>query len=230
MQVSEAFLNSSIGRKAVVAVTGTLLSLWLLAHMAGNLQVFLGPDAINSYGVALRKIPALLWFMRIGTLVIFVVHLVFAFRLVRENRAARPERYRHPNTLQATFASRTMIWTGLLIFTYTMYHLAHYTLGWAHPELFHVKDDMGRHDVYTMIITSFRNVYISVIYLAAMFVTAMHLSHGVQSVFQSLGWNNPVWMRRYKLTAWIFSALIFIGFSSIPVAVLAGLLKLPGEM
>jgi succinate dehydrogenase / fumarate reductase cytochrome b subunit len=122
-------VRSSLGSKYVMAITGLLLIGFVLAHMTGNLLVFLGPDAINSYAHALKDKPALLWTARLGLLVVFVVHVVLGIRLTMQNRAARPTPYVYEDTLQASWASRHMLLTGLVLLAFVVYHLAHFTLG-----------------------------------------------------------------------------------------------------
>ncbi|MFO0876224.1 MAG: succinate dehydrogenase cytochrome b subunit [Gemmataceae bacterium] len=121
--------RSSLGKKYVVAITGLLLTLFIIGHMAGNLLIYAGPDALNSYAQALKAKPPLLWGARIGLLVVFTIHLGLALRLAFENRAARPERYVYEDTLKASWASRHMVLTGLVILAFLLYHLAHFTLG-----------------------------------------------------------------------------------------------------
>lgn len=124
-------VRSSLGKKYVMAVTGLLLAGFVVTHMGGNLLVYLGPDAINSYAQTLKARPALLWAARLTLLAIFLVHIVLGLLLTYQNRAARPARYVYEDTLQASWASRHMLLTGLLIFAFVLYHLAHFTLGWV---------------------------------------------------------------------------------------------------
>jgi succinate dehydrogenase / fumarate reductase, cytochrome b subunit len=120
-----------------------------------------------------------------------------------------------------------MILTGLVIFFYLAYHLLHFTLGGVHGEYFHLKDNLGRHDVYSMVVLSFQQPLISVVYILAMFFMAVHLSHGLPSLFQSLGANSPRFENGFKRAGISVAVLLFLGFSSIPAAILAGLVKLP---
>lgn len=227
-------LKSSIGRKILVAATGVALLGFVIAHMLGNLQVFLGPDALNSYAKSLKDLGPLLWAMRLGLIAVFVVHIALAVRLALENKAARPQRYVHDGRVQATTASRTMILTGLMVLLFVLYHLAHFTLGLTHPDHFASEEmvpslagEVARHDVYSMVVLGFQSPLVSGLYIAAMALLALHLSHAVASVVQTLGWNDPsreVMVRRVGTgLAWI----IFLGNTSIPVAVLTGLVDLP---
>lgn len=124
-------VRSSLGKKYVMAVTGLLLLLFVLIHMSGNLLIYLGPDALNSYAHTLKARPALLWTARLALLIVFLLHLFLALRLQWENRTARPTRYYYEDTLRASWASRNMLLTGMVLLTFILYHLAHFTLGWV---------------------------------------------------------------------------------------------------
>ena len=209
-----------------MAVTGLALIGFLLGHLAGNLLVFKGQDAMNAYAEGLKNLGALLWVARGGLLLMFVVHVITGVSLTMQNKRARPEKYRFSKTIQASLASRTMHLSGLTILAFLLFHLAHYTLGLVQPEYFASVDASGRHDVYNMLIHGFQNPIYSGLYIAAMLVLAMHLSHGLPSLFQSLGWNSPRFQGIYKRAGLALAALLFLGFSSIPTAVWIGYLRL----
>ena len=228
-------LGSSVGRKMLVALTGVALVGLVSAHMLGNLQVFLGPDALNSYAAKLKSLGALLWVARGGLLVVFVVHVGLALKLAAENKAARPAPYAHGGRVQSTLGARSMVLTGLMVLLFVLYHLAHFTFGVTHPEHYTVTEaiqtldgPVNRHDVYYMVVTGFRQPLVSGLYIAAMALLALHLSHGVQSVFQSLGLNDRKYEGLIRKLAVGLAWVIFLGNSSMPVAVLAGLVDLPG--
>ena len=242
MLIFQKLFNHSIGKKAVVAATGVGLALFLLSHMGANLLIFAGPDAINSYAQGLRDFgkfgdfPAFLWTARLGLIGIFVVHVVLAIQLTRQNSAARPTKYKNPNTVQASFASRYMILTGMLVLLFLLLHLAHFTLGYIEPKSFAAMEQITkhgafvkRHDVYTMVITDFRNPVFSGLYLLSMLVLALHLHHGVGSLFQSLGFVREGAYGLVKKISVGAMALLVVGFSAVPVAVLLNLVKLTGE-
>ncbi len=226
-----AVLDSTVGSKVLVALTGLGLVGFVVFHMIGNLKIFQGQDAINSYAYFLKhNLGALIWIARAGLLGIFLLHLTLAIRLTVRSRAARPVPYQFPGSVQATVASRTMIWTGVVIGLFTLYHLAHFTLGWTHrvpdptgalqrPDLnanqlvmwreslprnppdvtyLELRDDKGRHDVYSMVVAGFRNPLISGLYVIAQIALFVHLLHGVQSAFQTLGLKN----RRFAHGIW----------------------------
>lgn len=223
-----AALQSTVGHKFLMALTGIALVGFLVAHMAGNLLVYAGQDAMNTYAKGLKSLGALLWVMRLGLLACFSVHIAAAIRLSQVNKLARPERYRYEDTLTASLASRTMIWTGLLVLTYVAFHLAHFTLGMTHPEHFALHDAQGRHDVYSMVVKGFQSPAVSLTYVAAMLATAIHLSHGFGSLWRTLGVSCGKWREGFHKLGIAIAVVLFLGFSSIPVTIWAGLVKLPG--
>ncbi|MGH7490967.1 MAG: succinate dehydrogenase cytochrome b subunit [bacterium] len=230
MRNRTAVLTSSIGSKVIMALTGIGLVLFVIVHMAGNLQMFVGRDAMNAYGVTLRKVPLLLWLVRLGLIAIAIVHVVMSLRLKLQNRAARPVPYVSKNTVSATLASRTMVVTGLIILTFAVYHLLHFTFGMTDPKNFHLTDHQGRHDVYNMVVYGFQNAFVSGFYILAVVLLFSHLSHGVSSFFQSLGWNHPRWNAFINKFGAVVAWLVCLGFVAIPIAVLLGLLKPVGDM
>jgi succinate dehydrogenase / fumarate reductase cytochrome b subunit len=221
------FLKSSIGKKAVVAVTGLLLVGFVVAHMIGNLQIFLGPDAINGYAKKLQSLPLLLWPARFILLAIFAIHVTVSIKLAMENRAARPVAYFKKQTVRASRPSQMMILSGLVLLFFLIYHLLHFTFGVTHPDYFHLVDAQGRHDVYSMSVLSYRNVWLTAFYVLAMFFLCLHLSHGLQSFPQSLGFNDERLRPRLKTFANLTATVLFIGNSSMPLAAFLGMLKLP---
>ena len=219
--------QSSIQKKAVMAVTGLFLLGFVIVHMLGNLQIFLGQDQLNGYAEHLEELPFLLWPARVFLLTTLTVHMLTAFCLALENKNARPVRYMHEATVQASYASRTMVMSGLIIFAFIIFHLLHFTFGKIHPEFCHLQDSKGRDDTYSMVILSFRDFRITAAYIFAMAVLCLHLSHGASSICQSLGFNNEKWRGNIKLTGNALAGLIFIGNSSIALASLLGFLQLP---
>ena len=212
-----------------MAVTGFLLFGFVVAHMLGNLQIFFGQDAINDYAHHLKSLPMLLWPARIFLLTVLTAHVFVSINLARQNRAARPVRYAHADTVQASYASRTMVISGLIVFAFIVYHLLHLTYGIAHPEFFHLIDSKGRDDVYSRIVLSFRNYFISGAYIFAMFLLCQHLGHGLSSLFQSLGLNRTRYNSAIGMFGNVFATIIFIGNVSIPAAVLLNWIPLPGK-
>ncbi len=210
-----------------MAVTGLALFLFVIVHMLGNLQIFLGREVLNGYAEHLKELPALLWPARIFLLCALVLHIFTSLSLAIENKKARPVAYAQKNTVQASYASRTMVVSGSLIFLFIVYHLLHFTFGLTHPQYYHLTDSQGRHDVYSMVILSFRDLWVSGFYVVAMAVLCTHLSHGVQSLFQSLGLSNEHTAPFFQKMALTAAIIIFLGNASIPAAALLGFLKLP---
>lgn len=229
-QMNMNFFRSSLGKKYVMAVSGFALLVFAIGHMVGNLQVFLGADAINTYGNFLQSTPELLWSARLGLLVMIGLHLYAAITLSIENKAARPVPYGEFRPIGSSFASRTMLMSGLIVAAFIVYHLLHYTVqvkavNFTGQDFVPLHDEKGRHDIYRMIILGFSNVWVSLFYLLGVGLLCLHLSHGATSMFQSLGWKGePVgrWIDRLALAGAI---VLFLGYSSIPLAVLTGLLK-----
>ena len=221
-----AFYRSSIGKKIIVAVTGLILIGFVVGHLLGNLQIFFGPDYINSYAEKLRSLGALLWVIRIFLLAVVVLHIYFTIRLAIDNRRARGGAYIKKDHVKATLASRSMALSGLLLLAFIIYHIAHFTVQVADPRFALLKmDPLNRHDVYSMMVYGFQNLLVSGFYIVAMFLLALHLSHGTSSFFQSLGLNDKKLTPKLARGGRIFAWLIFAGYSSIPVAVLLGLVK-----
>lgn len=220
-----SFTSSSIGRKWIVALTGLALFGFVVGHLVGNLQIFLGPESINRYGAFLKSTGELLWLARIGLLVMLVLHIVYTIKLSIENRAARPERYAVTKRRATTFAGRMMIWSGLMVFCFIVYHLLHFTTHNVDPSYAALHDAQGRHDVYRMMVLGFSNKAASAFYILGVGLLAMHLNHGFASLFQTLGLKTtklaPFWHKSGQALSW----LIFIGYASMPVAVLAGVIR-----
>lgn len=208
-----------------MAVTGLALLGFVIGHMLGNLQIFLGQDRLNDYAAALHGMPALLWSARFGLLVLVGLHIWAAVVLTLENRRARPENYRQRGTIQATYASRTMRYSGFILLAFIIYHLLHFTAQVVNPKYRDLLDEAGRADVYTMVITGFSNVWISGFYILSMFLLAMHLSHGIASMLQTVGLRNSGTRAMIGSISWLFAAVIFVGNISIPLAVLFGYVK-----
>ncbi len=219
--------TSSLGKKFIMAGTGLALFLFVALHLAGNLQVFLGPEAINRYGDFLQTNLEIIWPARIGLLIVAGLHVWAAIKLSAENRAARPHPYARSEVVAATYASRTMLMSGLIILAFIIYHLLHFTvqvrsLNLTGRDFLELRDARGRHDVFAMMILGFRNPVVSAFYLVAMFLLFLHLSHGVGAMFQSLGWKGPAYAPCIDRWAVILSWLIFAGYVSIPVCILLG--------
>jgi succinate dehydrogenase / fumarate reductase, cytochrome b subunit len=220
------FWRSSIGGKVTMAVTGLLLFGFVVAHLLGNLQLLKGPDAINAYAKMLHDLGPLLWVARIGLLAIFLLHVVTAIRLSRANKSARPVAYSKDATMQATFASRSMVLSGMTVLVFVIYHLLHFTLGVTNPE-HHAKKLAGAqgHDVYAMVTTSFANPGIAAAYVLSQVVLFLHLSHGIQSLAQTLGIHHGRYTPMIKKLSFLLAALIAGGNALLALSVLLGIVK-----
>jgi succinate dehydrogenase / fumarate reductase cytochrome b subunit len=212
--------NSSLGKKYLMAITGLGLFLFVVFHMMGNLQIFLGREAINHYGHMLKANPEFLWPARIGLVVFVIIHIWTSIVLTLENRAKREQPYAVKRIVAASFASRTMIYSGLLLLSYIVYHLFQFTVLVTNPEYAELRDQLGRHDIYRMTVLAFSDIRVSAVYIFGMGFLCLHLSHGASSMFQSIGLKNEancVLLDRFGLVAaWV----IFVGYSSVPLAVL----------
>jgi len=210
------FYDSTIGKKAVMAVSGLVLFGFLIAHMLGNLQVFLGREVMNHYAEALRANPPLLWTARIILLVSVVLHIWSSIDLAILKKQARPVSYVKRGNVQASAASRTMMWSGPIIGAFVIFHLLHLTTGTVHPNFVPL-------DAYDNVVNGFRVLPVSIFYIVAMIFVGMHLSHGVWSMFQSIGFSHPRYTPLIKKFAAVFSWLLIAGFVSVPIAVIAGI-------
>jgi succinate dehydrogenase / fumarate reductase cytochrome b subunit len=210
----------------IVAITGIILIVFVIGHLLGNLQIFLGPDWINGYSQHLRDLGPLLWFIRLFLLITVILHIYFTIQLAMENRRARPESYVEKGYVKATFASRHMVMSGLIVFVFIIYHLAHFTVRVTDRRFALLKmDPLGHYDVYSMMVYGFQNYFVAGFYALGLFLLALHLSHGSSSFFQSLGLNDKKLTPRLAVGGRVFAWLLFVGYTSIPVAVLLGLVR-----
>jgi succinate dehydrogenase / fumarate reductase cytochrome b subunit len=212
------FYDSTLGKKAVMAVTGAILFGFVIVHMLGNLQVYLGPEKINSYGALLHSNPGILWIARGVLLLAVALHIVSALQLWALNRKARPASYVRKKSVRSSYASRTMMWSGPILFFFIVYHLLHFTGGQAHPQF-------REGDVYHNLVAGFQQTPAALAYIAAMIMLANHLYHGAWSMFQSLGVSHPRYTPILKRFAAISAIAIAAGNISIPVSIMTGLIK-----
>jgi len=213
------FYRHTIGKKAVMAVTGIILVGWIVGHMLGNVLIFRGPAAVNEYAALLKSNGGLLWGLRAFMLVTLALHVVAAVQLIQQQRAARPVGYSRQVPQQSTFASRTMRWGGLVLALFLVYHVLHLTTGTVHPAFSHT-------DVYSNMVRGLRVPWVAAIYLVAVGALGLHLYHGMWSLFQSLGVSHPSITPVRRRLATGVAAIVYIGFTAIPLAILFGLLDL----
>lgn len=213
-----AFYRTTVGKKVVMAVSGLVLLVFVITHLLGNLQIFLGAEKLNHYAMLLRGMPELLWAARAGLLLALVVHVVASLQIVLVNRRARQIGYRVKRDIETNYAARTMAMSGPLVLLYVIYHLAMFTFLITGPGYSHA-------DVYRNVVLAFQVPAISGIYIAAMLLLGMHLYHGVWSMLHTLGISSPRyrWLRRNLAPA--IAAVITGGYVSIPIAILAGLVR-----
>jgi succinate dehydrogenase / fumarate reductase cytochrome b subunit len=227
MNLISRIWDSSLGKKYIMALTGAALFAFTVGHLVGNLQVFGPPELINTYGHFLKSKPTLLWAVRLGLLACVGLHIAAAVTLTALNKAARPAAYAARPTYGSTFASRTMLVSGLIILAFVLYHLAHFTV--LLPAVNGVGDFRGleatlpggekTHDVYAMMVIGFQVWWVVVFYLIAQGLLFLHLGHGLASMFQSLGWRNHVWWPRVQALARIVSVALLAGYAIIPIAI-----------
>ncbi len=221
------FFQSTILSKVVMAGTGVVLVLFLLGHMIGNLQMHLGQEKMNVYAETLQHLGGVLWIIRSALILFLLLHVIASIRLKSLNLSARPEAYAFKNTVKATLASRTMIWTGVMIALFVTYHLMHFTIKSTNPQYNELFDSFGRHDVYSMVVFGYQNVIIAAVYIAGMILLGFHLIHAIESMFQTLGINHPKYNSFIHGLSVTVSLVIVCGFISIPVGVLFGWIALP---
>ncbi len=217
------WLFSSIGKKAIVALTGIALVLFVVGHMCGNMTVYAGRDWINAYAMHLQDLGPLLWVIRLGLLTVLVLHIFFTMLLWKENQAARPEKYAVTATMKSTVFARTMRLTGLIVLAFIAFHLAHFTLKLVDPAFSGYQTELhGRevHDVHRMVVVGFRNPFVSGFYILSLALVAFHLSHGVASLFQTLGITNKALRPTYEAAGRALAWFLFVGYASIPVSIL----------
>lgn len=208
-----------------MALTGFMLVGFVIAHMIGNLLVFAGQNALNSYAQKLQDLGALLWVARLMLLAAVLLHIVSGLRLAVLNRQARPVRYASRGNIQTGLSGRTMALSGLVLLAFIVYHLLHFTWGVVQADHHGVHDPLGRHDVYRMVVLGFQDWRVATSYIIAMLLLGMHLSHGVQSMFQSLGLTTPKYMPLIQNGGRALALLLVAGNVSMPLAILLGFVK-----
>jgi succinate dehydrogenase / fumarate reductase, cytochrome b subunit len=212
------FYESTIGKKAIMAVTGLILFGYLIAHMLGNLQIFLGSEVMNHYAETLHGNPPLLWTARAILLISVALHIWASIQLSLIKREARPVAYYKRANVSSSWASRSMMFSGPIIAVFVIFHLLHLTTGTVHPHFIELHP-------YENLVTGFLVVPIALVYIVAMILIGFHLSHGIWSMFQSMGLSHPRYTPVIKKFAAIFSWILVAGFISVPIAVLTRLVR-----
>lgn len=228
------FLRSTIGLKIIMGLTGAVLFAFTVVHMIGNLQIFSGPKTLNDYAQFLHISEEGIWAFRISLFCAAVAHIISAIALTIRNRAARGDAYAEYAAPGASWASRTMAISGIIVAAFIIFHLLHFTTLTIDPSYKDMKDaqyattypGFERHDVYTMVVKAFSNVWISAFYIISVGCLSFHLSHGIGSMFRSLGLTNPAYIQVQEWFGWAFAVLIFLGMAAVPAAVLSGIVHL----
>ncbi len=214
----ERFYASTVGKKAVMAVSGCILFLFVLTHLVGNLQIYEGPEKLNNYSRLLHSMPALLWGARITLLVMVALHIWSSLQLAIRNHEARPTGYAKKKAAGSSYAARTMYWSGPIILAFVIYHLLDFTFGTVNPSY-------REGNVYGNVLASFQMPLISAFYMIAMGLLCLHLYHGLWSMFQSLGLQSARFRPVFQRAAAVIAILIAAGNISIPVSVMVGWVK-----
>ncbi len=258
-----SYLKSTILSKWVMAVTGVILVGFILGHTAGNMQVYMGKEAFNGYAAFLQGLGEVLWIIRGVLFLSLVLHVITSIRLKMLNNAAKPVAYQYKSYLKAKLTSRTMIWTGLMIFAFLTYHILHFTAGVTNPDEYNhhevvvketsaiaidtkgqqvppmfktevvngttyviqedAKNANTRHDVYKMVVLGFRNPIASLAYILGVILLGFHLSHAIQSMFQTIGMNHPKYSPMFDKAGMALSVVVVLCLISIPITILTGL-------
>jgi succinate dehydrogenase / fumarate reductase cytochrome b subunit len=213
------FWASTVGKKIVMAVTGVILFGFVIGHLAGNLQVYEGPAKLNAYGAFLHSIGEILWPVRIILLTCITLHIIATVQLALRKKRARPIGYSRKQAI-ASSASRTMYWSGPIVLAFIIFHLLHLTAGYIHPGAAYIEGD-----VYHNVVSGFQVWWVSLSYIVAISLLGLHLRHGLWSMFQSVGINQPKYTAAFKQAALVIALLIVLGYISIPISVLLGLVK-----
>jgi succinate dehydrogenase / fumarate reductase cytochrome b subunit len=217
--------KTSLGKKYIMAITGLTMVGFVIVHMLGNLSVFIGSSALNLYAARLQELAPLLWSFRAVMLASVLLHICTGTTLYLGNLKARPIGYAHKKNIKTSFAAESMICTGFLLGAFIIYHLLHFTLRLTNPDISHFIDYGGHPDVFRMVVLSFQKTGISIAYLIAMSILLLHLYHGIQSFFQSLGLNNGKSLPIIELCGRALAFALLFGFASIPVTILIGILN-----
>ena len=222
-----AFYRSTIGKKIIMGVTGLIGIGFVILHMAGNLQAFMGQDKLNSYGAMLHgPLAEVTWLLRIVLIVAVVLHVLMAYQLTMISRAARPIGYKNREPQVSTLASRTMKWGGVLLLVFIVFHILHFTTETIDPGGWRgMMDGQGHRDVYGNLIASFHVWWVALFYIVSMLALGLHLYHGAWSSVRSLGFAKPSPNPLHRRIALAIAVIVWLGFTLIPVGVIAGLIR-----
>jgi succinate dehydrogenase / fumarate reductase, cytochrome b subunit len=222
-----AFYRSTIGKKVIMGVTGLIGIGFVIAHMAGNLQVFISQDKLNSYGATLHgPLAEFTWALRVVLIVSVILHILMAYQLTRRSAEARPIGYRKKEAQVATLASRTMKWGGVLLLVFIVVHILHFTTETIDPGGWRgMTDSQGHRDVYGNMIASFRIWWVAAFYIVSMIALGLHLYHGAWSSVRTLGYAKRSGNPLHRKIALAVAVVVWLGFTLVPVGVLVGVIR-----
>ncbi len=222
-----AFYRSTIGKKIIMGITGLIGIGFVILHMAGNMQVFMGAAKINGYGAMLHgPLAELTWVLRLVLIAAVVLHVLMAYQLWQISNAARPIGYQKKVAQAATLASRTMKWGGVLLLIFIVFHILHFTTDQIDPAGWRgMTDNEGQRDVYGNIVASFHIWWVALFYIVAMLALGLHLYHGAWASLRTLGYAKPSPHPLHRRIALVVAVIVWLGFTLLPVGVLAGILR-----
>jgi len=219
---------SSIGKKTIVALTGIVLLLFVTGHLLGNFTIYLGKDWLNWYAAHLQGLGPILWVIRFIMLAVVGTHIIFTMLLWKENQAARPKKYLASDPVGTTVFARTMRLSGLVVLAFIVFHLAHFTVRVIDPQFQHMEAMLDGHEVHNcfgMVIAGFQVPWVVAVYIVGLFLLTMHLSHGIGSLFQTLGLTNRRIHSTIETATKAYAWLLFFGYISIPLTIITGIVK-----
>lgn len=218
--------QSSVGRKIIMAVTGIVLVAFVCVHLLGNSSIFVGADAINAYAQKLHSLGPFVWVFRLVMLGAFAIHIIFGIQLTLENKAATPDKNVQVRRLKTGFGAETMIVSGLVLLAFVIYHLLHFTVRVTNPEIYVPLGDHGMVDVFFMVVKGFSSALPVLIYLIGMGFLFLHVGHGFQSLFQTLGLSNDKSLPVMGLLSKLVAVVLLLGYISIPLLIVFGCVKI----
>lgn len=218
------FYDHIVGKKILMACTGFFLVFFIIVHLLGNSSIYLGPDGINAYTKQLHSMPLFVWLFRLVMAALFILHVITGIQLYVQNSSSKPIKYSVKKSLKATFPSKNMIWTGVVIAAFLTYHLLHFTFRITGAEPLGT-DELGRPDVYSMVLAGLKDAPSAIAYIIGLTALLLHILHGIQSLFQTTGLNcekmQPGIIKASRAVAFV----IFIGYLAIPIVIFAGILR-----
>ncbi len=218
--------QSSVGRKIIMAVTGIVLVAFVCVHLLGNSSIFVGADAINAYAQKLHSLGPFVWVFRLVMLGAFAIHIIFGIQLTLENKAATPDKNVQVRRLKTGFGAETMVVSGLVLLAFVIYHLLHFTVRVTNPEIYVPLGDSGMVDVFFMVVKGFSSALPVLIYLIGMGFLFLHVGHGFQSLFQTIGLSNDKSLPVMGLLSKLVAVVLLLGYISIPLLIVFGCVKI----